>query len=99
MDPITKVVINLVGKTVTVDLYGLIIPAMKVNFMITIFKAKVKSIINILGKYCWFDGRVYDGDWKANKMHGEGIFTWPNGRKYVGSFAYDKKEGYGTHEW
>jgi len=25
------------------------------------------------------DGRVYEGEWWNNKMHGKGIFDWPDG--------------------
>lgn len=39
------------------------------------------------------------GDWKNNKMDGEGTFVWPDGRKYVGQYKDDKKEGYGVFEW
>jgi hypothetical protein len=39
------------------------------------------------------------GDWKNNKMDGEGVFVWPDGRKYHGQYRDDKKEGYGIFEW
>merc|ERR1712156_1198162 len=29
----------------------------------------------------------YDGQWKNNKMDGEGIFTWADGRKYEGQYV------------
>ena len=38
----------------------------------------------LIGIYQWSDGRVFDGDWKNNKMEGYGIFTWPDGRRYEG---------------
>ena len=40
-----------------------------------------------------------NGEWKINKMDGEGVFTWPDGRKYTGQYRDDKKEGYGVFEW
>lgn len=38
---------------------------------------------------------MYKGEWKNNKMDGNGEFTWPDGRKYIGSYVEDKKHGYG----
>ena len=43
--------------------------------------------------------RRYEGEWRANKMHGRGIFTWPDGRRYNGEYFEDKKKGYGEFEW
>jgi hypothetical protein len=34
--------------------------------------------------YEWSDGRVFKGQWMANKMHGKGVISWPDGRKYSG---------------
>jgi hypothetical protein len=34
--------------------------------------------------YKWADGRIFEGDWKNNKMEGQGVFTWPDGRRYEG---------------
>ena len=45
------------------------------------------------------DGREYEGDWKDNKMHGQGEFTWPDGKKYIGDYRKDKKEGNGKFIW
>ena len=43
------------------------------------------------GTYIWADGRIYEGEWLANKQHGEGKYTdldstarrwrWKNGRR------------------
>ena len=52
-----------------------------------------------IGIYQWINGRVYDGDWKNNKMEGNGIFTWDDGRRYEGQYIDDKKEGNGTFCW
>ena len=38
------------------------------------------------------------GDWKNNKMDGNGIFTWPDGRRYEGEYNNDKKDGYEIFE-
>jgi hypothetical protein len=40
--------------------------------------------------YIWKDGRIYNGEWLDNKMHGTGLFTWPDGRKYEGEYINDK---------
>jgi len=42
---------------------------------------------------------VFVGDWKNNKMDGEGVFKWPDDRKYEGQYKDDKKEGNGLFEW
>ena len=51
------------------------------------------------GVYKWIDGRVYDGEWKDNNMHGKGIYTWKDGRVYEGDYYMDKKHGFGTYTW
>jgi len=56
-------------------------------------------LVIILGVYTWADKRQFIGDWKNNKMDGEGVFVWPDGRKYHGQYKDDKKEGYGVFEW
>jgi hypothetical protein len=45
------------------------------------------------GKYCWSDGRVYDGEFSDGKRHGKGIFEWPDGDKYTGYFQCEEQEG------
>lgn len=51
------------------------------------------------GEYNWNDKRKYIGEWKNNKMDGEGVFFWPDGRKYTGVYKEDKKDGHGIFEW
>ena len=34
------------------------------------------------GEFSWPDGRIYKGEYKDDKKHGEGEFFWPDGRKY-----------------
>ena len=29
-----------------------------------------------------YDGRIYDGDFRDNKMHGKGVYKWPNKGDY-----------------
>lgn len=63
---------------------------------------KVNFISNMnlfLGVYTWNDKRIFVGDWKNNKMDGEGVFKWADERKYEGQYKDDKKEGFGVFEW
>lgn len=43
------------------------------------------------GIYIWNDGKVYEGEWRKNKMHGKGICKWVGGRIYEGEYENDKK--------
>jgi len=36
------------------------------------------------GTYTFADGHAYEGEWKNNKRHGEGIETFSDGRQLVG---------------
>ena len=51
------------------------------------------------GRKIWGDGRFkdisYTGEWKFNKMHGNGDLQWPSGSFYKGEFFEDKKHGRG----
>ena len=51
------------------------------------------SYLNLwdFGIYEWNDGRVYNRQWKNNKMHGRGIFDWPDKRRYEGEWKDDKQ--------
>ena len=44
-----------------------------------------------------FDNGNYVGEWKDNKMHGQGTYTYTNGEKYVGEFKDYKIHGQGTY--
>ena len=95
------VIEEIISKAKSVDkvcLNGQTVLNLKVSSMKIIFKERVFSIL-ILGVYTWADRRHFDGEWKNNKMDGEGVFTWPDGRKYTGQYRDDKKEGYGVFEW
>uniref|UniRef100_A0A7S3YDZ5 MORN repeat-containing protein 5 n=1 Tax=Lotharella globosa TaxID=91324 RepID=A0A7S3YDZ5_9EUKA len=39
----------------------------------------------------------YEGEWKANKKHGKGVFKYPNGDKYEGQWRNDQKTGQGVY--
>ena len=43
------------------------------------------------------NGNKYEGGWKDNIIHGQGIYTWVNGDKYAGKFKYGKAYGKGTY--
>ena len=47
----------------------------------------------------WSDGRMYEGEWKNNLMHGRGKFTWPDGTCYSGEYLNDQKHGFGVFTW
>ena len=46
-------------------------------------------------KYLFKKGNKYVGEYKDDKMSGQGTFIYLNGDKYVGEFRNDKKNGYG----
>ena len=54
---------------------------------------------NCYGSYEWDDGDKYVGEFKDNKMHGQGTYTFPDGDKYVGEFIDDKGYGQGTYTY
>ena len=37
-----------------------------------------------MGKYIWPDGKMYEGQWEKNKMHGHGVLVWRDGKRYEG---------------
>ena len=41
----------------------------------------------------------YEGDYKADKKDGRGVFTWASGNEYKGSYINDEREGYGEMYW
>ena len=51
---------------------------------------------NCYGSYTFEDGARYDGEWRANKYHGQGTYLFANGDKYTGEFKHDKSDGHGT---
>jgi prepilin-type processing-associated H-X9-DG protein len=42
------------------------------------------------------DGYKYEGSWKNNKQHGNGIATYPDGIRYEGEWANGQKHGKGN---
>lgn len=53
------------------------------------------------GEWSWefSAGNVFSGQWRSQKMWGEGQMTWPNGQTYVGTFRANKKHGFGKFSW
>jgi len=35
----------------------------------------------------FIDGKVFDGEWHEDLMHGQGKVVWPDGEIYEGSFV------------
>ena len=54
---------------------------------------------NCYGAYQFDDEGEYVGEWKDDKMHGQGTLVWTNGDKYVGEWKENKKNGQGTLIW
>ena len=44
------------------------------------------------------NGEVYQGEWTANRSHGNGVFISDEGW-YKGEWVLDAREGYGTFIW
>ena len=43
------------------------------------------------------NGDRYVGEWKDNKMHGQGTCTYASGGKYIGKWKDNKRHGQGTY--
>jgi hypothetical protein len=41
----------------------------------------------------------YDGEWKAGKMHGQGLLKMGDGSSYQGQFVDGEIEGVGVKRW
>jgi len=42
---------------------------------------------------------LYEGMFKNDQYHGDGVMTWSNGAKYVGQFLANEKHGYGEETY
>ena len=43
------------------------------------------------------DERIYEGEFKNNKMNDLGLFKWNDGRKFFGLFENDIRNGFGIY--
>lgn len=41
--------------------------------------------------------QVYEGDYVADKKHGQGTYRWPSGACFTGKFKQDCKDGPGVY--
>ena len=55
------------------------------------------SMADGFGKAIWNDESFYEGLWKENKRHGEGVFTTKYGDYYEGNYQHDKRHGFGKY--
>lgn len=72
-----------------VDFNLLMVPYMKVTFI----------LINGKGKFQIKGQEQYVGNWKYNKMSGEGEFIFIDGISYKGQNLNDLKDGFGVFTW
>lgn len=49
------------------------------------------------GKYIWFSGDVYEGDWVKGQIQGFGKMVYANGDSYEGNWANGKPSGEGKY--
>ena len=47
------------------------------------------------GKFSYPDGRMYEGQFTADKKNGQGLMVWPDGRKYQGGWKNGRQHGDG----
>lgn len=60
------------------------------------FASNPKEPYNSLGNEIYFS---YDGNWKAGKMHGRGVFMFDDEKTYDGDFANNRPNGQGNAEY
>ncbi len=51
------------------------------------------------GTYTASNGEIIIGEWKYDKIHGQGTNIFPSGEKYVGEFRDGKRNGQGTYTY
>ena len=50
----------------------------------------------VRGTFCWPDGKIYEGGFHDNEMHGKGKLTYADGDVYDGEWAHGRRHGVGT---
>ena len=53
---------------------------------------------NCFGTFTSANGDNYVGEWKDDKLHGQGTYTYADGDKYAGEYRDDKRNGHGTYD-
>ena len=48
------------------------------------------------GTEVWNDGKVYVGNFKKGRKHGQGVMTYPNNKQYRGPWVRNLKHGTGV---
>jgi len=51
------------------------------------------------GTMQWFNGDIFEGDWKENQPYGKGTYTSSDGSVYIGEFVNGKRHGRGRQNW
>ena len=54
---------------------------------------------NCFGTHTYASGSKYVGEFKDNKINGQGSLTYVNGGKYVGEWRDSKRNGQGTYTY
>ena len=52
-----------------------------------------------IGSASWENGKTYKGEWKNNKINGQGIMIWPGAWIYKGTFKNSRFHGKGEIVW
>ncbi len=47
----------------------------------------------------YYDGDVYEGEWKDGKWHGTGVYTHLSGERYEGEWFENEPHGFGVKTW
>ena len=45
------------------------------------------------------NGDMYEGQWRDDKAHGNGVFVDANNAMYTGEWVDDTQHGYGEEQW
>jgi len=64
-----------------------------------VWRHRVKRYVRPNVSKYYSGGKRYEGEYKDNKKHGQGVLIYPSGSKYVGKFKDDEFHGQGTFIW